>query len=181
MPVEDLILVYRQSRRSAIVGDGARLARRQGGFLVVEAGSDLVTSISTWTDVQNTRFYNRRDWGSGSDLLLDYDVDAGRRALHILMALSSRTDAEALTDFDLVDLKGAFARSGGPARTLRGRLQSGSESGDAGSSYPYFGTGTIGARLDGLRTRTATATGDHAQAVADIIQWLEHNRGFVAE
>ena len=180
-PVEDLILVYRQSRRSAIVGDGARLAGRRGGFLIVEPGSDLVTSITTWTDAQNTRFYSRRAWGSGADLLLNYDVDAGRRALHILGALASTADAEALTDFDLVDLKGALPRSGGPARTLRGRLQSGSDLGDAASPYPYIGSGSIGARLDGRRTRTATATGDHAQAVADIIRWLEDARGFVAE
>ena len=178
-PVEDLILVYRQSRRSAVVGDGSRLARRQGGFLVVEPGSNLVTSISTWIDLQNTRFYSRRDWGSGSDLLLEYDVDVGRRALHILAALSSQTDANALTDFDLVELRGAIKN--GLARTLRGRLQAGSDLGDVASPYPYIRNGSIGARLDGLRTRTATATGDHSQAVADIIHWLEDDRDFVAE
>ena len=178
-PVEGLILVYRQSRRSAVVGDGARLPRRQGGFLVVDPATDLVTSISTWTDVQNTRFYSRRDWGSGADLLLSYDVDAGRRALRVLAALSSASDAQGLTDFDLIDLRGPTEN--GLARTLRGRLQSGSDSGDAELPYPYFSNGAIGARLDGLRTRAATAAGDHAQAVADLIRWLEETRGFAAE
>ena len=171
-PAADGVLVYRQRRRLAVVGDGEKVVSHRGGFLVVDLANDLATALSTRIDADENRFYSRQDWHLDADLLLDYQVTGRKRALQVLATLSSAADADGLTNFDLVDLKGALRRNGGPARLLQGRLQVGS-AGDA-----YFGNGTLNARLD-LR-RTQAVTGDHAEAVAALIAQLEQ-RGHTAE
>ena len=175
---EEPILVYRQSQRSAVLGNGEKLPLHRGGFLVVDPANNLATSISTWVDADDNRFHSRQDWHASADLLLNYDVDAGRRRLHVLAAVTGVTEADSLTAFDLAELRGAIKLGGSPvARILKGRLRAGSASGDAAYDYAYSAAGKIGARLDSKRTRAATATGDHAQAVADILDWLEDERG----
>ena len=164
-PAADEVLVYRQRRRLAVVGDGEKEISHRGGFLVIDLANNLATALSTRTDAEDNRSYARQDWHADADLLLDYHVTGRKRVLQVLGAL---------TDFDLIDLKGALTRGGGPARLLRGRLQVGSAAG-----YPScFGSGILNARLDARRTQAAT--GDHAEAVAALIAWLEE-RGYAAE
>ena len=171
-PAADGVLVYRQRRRLAVVGNSQRLVSHRGGFLVIDLANNLTTAISTRIDAADNRFYARQDWHADADLSLNYQVTGRQRALLVLGALSSATDADGLTDFDLIDLKGGLTRGGGAARLLQGRLQIGSAAG------AYFGNGTLNARLDARRTQAAT--GDHAEAVAALISWLEE-RGYTAE